>query len=167
MCGIAGIIDLNKNSSLELLEKCTDSLSHRGPDSRGVEWWEFPQAQVGIGHRRLAVIDLSPAGQQPMWYKQFCITFNGEIYNYKALRAELEALGHQFKTQSDTEVILHGWEEWQQDLVLKFRGMFAFVIYDTLKKECIAFRDRLGVKPFYYYYHNGLFLFASELKSFH
>ncbi|MDE3214202.1 MAG: asparagine synthase (glutamine-hydrolyzing) [Bacteroidota bacterium] len=167
MCGIAGFIDLNKNSSQAVLDKCTDSLSHRGPDGRGVVWRETEEAHIGIGHRRLAVIDLSPAGHQPMWYKQFCITFNGEIYNYRELRTQLEALGHQFHTQSDTEVILHCWEEWKESMAGRFTGMFAFVIYDTLKKELIAFRDRLGVKPLYYYHHDGLFLFASELKSFH
>ena len=167
MCGIAGFIDLNKNSTRAVLEKCTDALSHRGPDGRGAEFLETIEAQVGLGHRRLSVIDLSSAANQPMWYKNYCITFNGEIYNYRELKSELQLLGHHFVTQSDTEVILHAWEEWRESMVEKFIGMFAFVIYDTEKKEAIAFRDRLGVKPFYYYFHQGLFLFASELKSFH
>ena len=167
MCGIAGFIDFNNSSSLEILKDCTNVLSHRGPDGEGYEFFQENNYQLGIGHRRLSVIDLSSGGRQPMWYKSFCIIFNGEIYNYEEIKIELENLGHLFISHSDTEVILHAWEQWKEKMVQKFIGMFAFVIYDKGKKELFCFRDRAGVKPFYYYWHNGLFLFASELKSFH
>ena len=167
MCGIAGFIDFKNSSSVDVLKECTDILSHRGPDASGYEFFQEENCQVGIGHRRLSVIDLSNGGSQPMWYKNFCITFNGEIYNYDEIKTELRTLGHKFISHSDTEVILHAWEEWKEKMIEKFTGMFAFVIYDTLKKTICCFRDRAGVKPFYYYWHEGLFLFASELKSFH
>ena len=102
-----------------------------------------------------------------MWYKNFCIIFNGEMYNYVEVKSELEQAGHIFISHSDTEVLLHAWEEWGVNMIDRFIGMFVFVIYDSEKKELYCFRDRAGVKPFYYYWHNGLFLFASELKSFH
>jgi asparagine synthase (glutamine-hydrolysing) len=137
----------------------------RGPDGTGYEFFELPEAQVGLGHRRLSIIDLSNAGRQPMWYKHFCIIFNGEMYNYKEVKEVLEKLGHRFISHSDTEVLLHAWEEWGVKMADRFIGMFAFVIYDTEKKQIICFRDRAGVKPFYYYFNEGLFLFGSELKA--
>ena len=167
MCGIAGFIDYNNSSSVSILEECTDVLFHRGPDGSGYEFFQEESCQVGLGHRRLSVIDLTEAGKQPMWYKHLCVVFNGEIYNYAELKCELEKLGHRFVSHSDTEVILHAWEEWKELMVTKFIGMFAIVIYDSDKKEIHCFRDRAGIKPFYYYWHDGLFLFASELKSFH
>jgi asparagine synthase (glutamine-hydrolysing) len=167
MCGIAGFIDLTKNSSHQILRDCTDVLSHRGPDGSGYEFFENDKCQVGIGHRRLSVIDLSNAANQPMRYKNLCITFNGEIYNYQEIRTELEILGHFFITHSDTEVILHAWEQWKEEMAKKFTGMFAFVIYDLENEKIYAFRDRGGVKPFFYYWKDGLFMFTSELKSFH
>ena len=167
MCGIAGFIDFNNSSSLEILKDSTNVLSHRGPDGEGYEFFQEDNFQLGLGHRRLSVIDLSNAGRQPMWYKSLFIIFNGEIYNYAEIKTELEKLGHQFISHSDTEVILHAWEQWKEKMLQKFIGMFAFVIYDKGNKELFCFRDRAGVKPFYYYWHNGLFLFASELKSFH
>lgn len=167
MCGIAGFIDFNNASSKEILQQCTDVLSHRGPDASGYEFFQHDNCQVGLGHRRLSIIDLSNAASQPMWYQNLCIIFNGEIYNYAEVKIILEQLGHQFITHSDTEVILHAWEQWKHAMADHFIGMFVFVIYDTDKKEMICFRDRAGVKPFYYYWHEGLFLFASELKSFH
>jgi asparagine synthase (glutamine-hydrolysing) len=167
MCGIAGFIDFNNSSSVQILRDCTDVLSHRGPDGSGYEFVQSNQCQTGLGHRRLSIIDLSDAGAQPMRYKNFCIVFNGEIYNHREIKSELIKLGHKFISQSDTEVILHAWEQWKEKMVQQFVGMFAFVIYDKDKKELFCFRDRAGVKPFYYYWHNGLFLFASELKSFH
>ncbi len=167
MCGLTGFIDFNNKSSKEILQGCTDVMAHRGPDGGGYEFFQHDNFQAGLGHRRLSIIDLSNAAGQPMWYKQFCIVFNGEMYNYAEVKAELEQLGHQFITHSDTEVLLHAWEQWGSAMISRFIGMFAFVIYDTEKKECYCFRDRAGVKPFFYYWHNGLFLFASELKSFH
>lgn len=167
MCGIAGFIDFNNSSSRDLLVQCTDVLIHRGPDGGGYEFFQQQGHQVGLGHRRLSIIDLSAAASQPMWYKHYCIVFNGEMYNYESVKKELEQLGHAFITHSDTEVILHAWEQWGAGMIEKFIGMFTFVIYDTVKQEVTCFRDRAGVKPFYFYWHNGLFMFASELKSFH
>lgn len=167
MCGLTGFIDFNNSSSKDILKQCTDVLSHRGPDGSGYEFFQYDNFQVGLGHRRLSIIDLSNAAGQPMWYKNFCIIFNGEMYNYAEVKAALEKLGHRFITHSDTEVMLHAWEEWGAAMIDRFIGMFVFIIYDTDKKELYCFRDRAGVKPFYYYWHNGLFLFASELKSFH
>ena len=167
MCGIAGFIDFNNSSSLQILKDSTDVLSHRGPDGSGYEFFQNEKCQVGLGHRRLSIIDLSKAGSQPMRYKNLWIIFNGEIYNYAEIKTALENLGHSFISHSDTEVILHAWEEWQEKMVQQFIGMFAFVIYDTDTKKLFCCRDRAGVKPFYYYWHNGLLLFSSELKSFH
>ena len=167
MCGIAGFIDFNNSSSQDILKQCTDVLSHRGPDGSGYEFFQNDHCQVGLGHRRLSIIDLSNAASQPMWYKNFCIIFNGEMYNYAEVKVELEKIGHQFITHSDTEVILHAWEQWGAGMIDHFIGMFVFIIYDKEKKELTCFRDRAGVKPFYYYWEDGLFLFASELKSFH
>ena len=167
MCGIAGFIDFKHSSSLQILKDCTDVLSHRGPDGSGYEFFENENCQTGLGHRRLSIIDLTGGGAQPMWYKNFCIIYNGEIYNYEEIKSDLIKLGHEFISHSDTEVILHAWEQWEEKMVQRFTGMFAFVIYDAEKQKMHCFRDRAGVKPFYYYWHNGLFLFASELKSFH
>ena len=167
MCGIAGFIDFSNSSSKDILQQCTDVLSHRGPDGSGYEFFQNDHCQVGLGHRRLSIIDLSNAASQPMWYKNFCIIFNGEMYNYAEVKISLQQLGHQFITHSDTEVILHAWEQWGTAMIDHFIGMFVFIIYDTNKKELVCFRDRAGVKPFYYYWEDGLFLFASELKSFH
>lgn len=165
MCGIAGFVDFSKSSSLEILKECTNTLSHRGPDGNGFEFLQLDNYQLGFGHRRLSIIDLSNDACQPMWYKEYCIVFNGEIYNYKEIKENLEKLGHIFKTHSDTEVILHAWEEWNTEMVHHFIGMFAFVIYDRSKDEIFCFRDRAGVKPFYYFYNEHIFLFASELKG--
>ena len=165
MCGIAGFVDYKKQSSKEILEKCTDTLIHRGPDGAGYEFLENELCQVGLGHRRLSIIDLSTAASQPMWYKNFCIIFNGEIYNYAEIKAELAKLGHNFSTHSDTEMILHAWEQWGSKMLDKFIGMFAFVLFDNEAKKLFACRDRAGVKPFIYYWKDGLFLFGSELKA--
>ena len=167
MCGIAGFIDYQNSSSETVLRSATDILSHRGPDGSGYAFLQLEQCQIGLGHRRLSIIDLSNAASQPMSYKHFKIVFNGEIYNYAEIKTVLLQKGHQFETHSDTEVIIHAWEEWGGAMIDQFIGMFAFVIYDSLKKELTCYRDRAGVKPFYYYWHEGLFLFSSELKSFH
>lgn len=167
MCGIAGFIDFKLSSSLSILEKMTDSLYHRGPDGSGYEFILNSNAQIGLGHRRLSIIDLSDGGKQPIIYKQFTIVFNGEVYNYKEIKAELQNSGHQFVGNSDTEVVIHAFAEWGMECVSKFIGMFAFVIYDSIKQELYCIRDRAGIKPFYYYWYDGLFLFASELKAFH
>lgn len=166
MCGISGLIDYTKNSSQEILQRMTDTLSHRGPDGSGYELFSSGKATIGIGHRRLSIIDLSNAGKQPMNYGHLWITFNGEVYNYAEIKKELEGLGHSFKGHSDTEVILHAFAEWHITCIDKFIGMFAFVIYDTQAEQMFCVRDRAGVKPFFYYWNDGLFLFASELKAF-
>lgn len=167
MCGIAGLIDYNQTSSPDILSRCTDVLAHRGPDGSGFEFFTEKDCQVGLGHRRLSIIDLSNAASQPMKYKHYSIIFNGEIYNYEEIRVELMKVGHVFHSHSDTEVVLHAWEQWGPEMTARFIGMFAFSLYDAKEGKLYCFRDRAGVKPFYYYWHNGLFLFASELKSFH
>jgi len=167
MCGISGIIDFKHNSSFDLLHKMTDIMYHRGPDASSYEFLETKNCQIGLGHRRLSIIDLSETGKQPMKYEHLWITFNGEIYNFREVKEELISLTHQFIGHSDTEVILHAFAEWGISCIDKFIGMFAFVIYDSKNDEIICVRDRAGVKPFYYYWSDGLFLFASELKAFH
>jgi len=167
MCGIVGFIDYSKKQNKSTLEKMVETLKHRGPDNNGVVLYENEIAHVGMGQTRLAIIDVSDDGLQPMEYKHLSIVYNGEVYNYKEIRNELILLGHKFNSNSDTEVILHAFEEWNTECVHKFIGMFAFVIYDKQNLIVHAFRDRAGVKPFFYYKKNGLFLFASELKAFH
>jgi asparagine synthase (glutamine-hydrolysing) len=167
MCGISGFVDLNNSSSESILENLTNTLFHRGPDGFGNQFFQKNNFQIGLGHRRLSIIDLTNSGKQPMQFENLWITFNGEIYNYKEIKTELILLKHQFISNSDTEVILHAFAEWGTDCITKFIGMFAFVIYDTNKNEITCIRDRAGIKPFFYYWHKGLFLFASELKAFH
>lgn len=169
MCGITGFVDFNKQSGLKELRAMASTLISRGPDDSGEELFELPGANIGLGFRRLSILDLSPLGHQPMrngsngnW-----IVFNGEIYNFKEIRDELQTLGHTFISNGDTEVILHSYQQWGKECVHKFIGMFAIVIYDNTINKLIAFRDRVGVKPFFYYFKDGLFLFASELKAFH
>ena len=143
----------------------TDTLAHRGPDDAGV-FFDFKQG-VGLGHTRLAIIDLSSEAKQPMGNSSgsVWVTFNGEIYNYRELRQELICKGHQFRTNSDTEVILRSYEQWGIGCISRFRGMFAFVLWDASRKKLFLVRDRLGVKPLYYYWDGHLLLFASELKA--
>lgn len=167
MCGISGFIDFTRRSSLEILKEQTDTLDHRGPDGSGYLFLETEQAQIGLGHRRLSIIDLSEGGHQPMKYHHYVITFNGEIYNFNEIKDILIQEGHTFETSSDTEVILHAFSEWGTSCVHKFIGMFAFCIYNSKLNKIWLFRDRAGVKPLFYYWSNDLFLFASELKAFH
>jgi asparagine synthase (glutamine-hydrolysing) len=165
MCGICGKICFNSEKTVKraLIERMTEVLEHRGPDAAGC----YVKGPVGLGHRRLRIIDLA-GGRQPMFNesKTLAIVFNGEIYNFKALRKQLQEYGHTFKTQSDTEVLLHGFEQWDMDLVQRLRGMFAFAIWDERSKRLFLARDRIGIKPLYYYWDSGRFLFASEIKSF-
>jgi len=167
MCGITGYIDFNNQSSEEVLKDMTNTLQHRGPDGEGQEFIFNDYCQIGLGHRRLSIIDLSENGRQPMTFGGLTISFNGEIYNYNEVNSELEKLGHSFQTSSDTEMILHAYAEWGNNCLQKFIGMFAFVIYDSNKQELFCARDRTGVKPFFYYWKDDLLLFASELKAFH
>ncbi|MBK0401720.1 asparagine synthase (glutamine-hydrolyzing) [Adhaeribacter sp. BT258] len=165
MCGIAGFIDFNNKSSEQTLGQMAQCVSHRGPDGQGVFFRQTGSAQIGLGHRRLSIIDLSTSANQPMSFGRLHLVFNGEIYNYNEIREQLIAKGHQFQTHSDTEVILHAWQEWGEAAIQHWRGMFAITLFDEEAKEIICIRDRAGVKPFHYYWKNGLFLFGSELKS--
>jgi asparagine synthase (glutamine-hydrolysing) len=166
MCGIAGFIDFSKKASLPVLKDMTDALLHRGPDDGGYEVYEHPNALIGLGQRRLSILDLSSGGHQPMHYKQYTMIFNGEVYNFKEIRRELELQGYNFTSSSDTEVLIKGYDCWKEKVVDRCIGMFAFVIYDKEEQQVIFCRDRAGVKPLYYYWHNNVLLFASELKSF-
>ncbi len=165
MCGISGFVDFTKKTDNTILEKMNRIMAHRGPDGEGYATFQEENATIGLGHRRLSIIDLSEGGKQPKSYKNYHITFNGEIYNYAEIKKELESKGHQFDSHSDTEVILHAFEEWGTKAVDRFIGMFAFVMYDELKQQILAFRDRPGIKPFLYYWKDDVFLFASELKA--
>ncbi|MEO8086282.1 MAG: asparagine synthase (glutamine-hydrolyzing) [Bacteroidota bacterium] len=169
MCGITGFIDFKKNTSPETLVSMRDSLVHRGPDDSGEYIADTQSATVGFGFRRLSIIDLSPLGHQPMTNDVTgdVTMLNGEIYNYKELRKDLEALGHTFKSNSDTEVVLKAYQQYGTKCVDGFIGMFAIALHDKKKNRIVFFRDRAGVKPYYWYWQNDLFLFGSELKTFH
>ncbi|CAG0951237.1 partial asparagine synthase (glutamine-hydrolysing), partial [Gammaproteobacteria bacterium] len=165
MCGIVGVFDLKDKREIDrgLLARMNESQHHRGPDEAGLH----TEPGVGFGHRRLSIIDLS-SGQQPLFNRDrtVVVTYNGEIYNFKEIRAELEALGYQFQTHCDTEVIVYAWEVWGESCVERFRGMFAFAIWDRPKQTLFLARDRLGVKPLYYAeLADGQFIFGSELKA--
>src|SRR5580692_4440175 len=166
MCGIAGFVDFRKRTGIDVLRSMTDAMEHRGPDDAGYEVFEASQAAIGFGQRRLSIIDLSPLGHQPMHFRDLVVNFNGEIYNFKEVRLELEEKGYQFESWSDTEVILKGYDCWGMDVVQKFVGMFALALYDKKKEQVILLRDRAGVKPLYYYWNGELLLFGSELKAF-
>ncbi|MBI4539316.1 MAG: asparagine synthase (glutamine-hydrolyzing) [Gemmatimonadetes bacterium] len=164
MCGIVGICDLGGEPvSARLLKRMTDLIAHRGPDGEG----HYADGAVGLGHRRLAVIDPSPAGQQPMANRagDVVITYNGEIYNFQKLRVELEARGYQFRSRTDTEVVIYAYEEWGEECVHRFNGMFAFAIWDRRHRRMFVARDRYGIKPLYWYFDGRLFIFASEVKA--
>jgi len=165
MCGIAGIFDFRGYSEVDraLVRRMTDILAHRGPDGDGF----YYAPGIGLGHRRLAIVDLV-TGDQPQFNEDgtVCVVFNGEIYNFQPLMAELAALGHAFRTRSDTEVIVHAWEEWGEACLDRFNGMFAFALWDARREELFLARDRLGEKPLYYsILGDGRLLFASELKA--
>jgi len=151
MCGITGFFNRSSELQLDLLKQMTDVISHRGPDDSGYELSHFLGTQIGLGQRRLSILDLSPAGHQPMEKGDWQIVYNGEIYNFQAIRSELEKLGKKFETHTDTEVILASFDEWGENAVHKFIGMFAFVIINRKQVKAWIFRDRLGVKPLYYY----------------
>jgi len=164
MCGIAGYLHFDKDRpvSKEILKKMTDVISHRGPDDEG----RFIDHNLALGHRRLSIIDLQ-TGQQPMRYSDdsLIITYNGEIYNYIELRVELRKKGYHFSTDSDTEVILAAYKEWDTDCVEKFNGVWAFALWDKSRRRLFCSRDRIGEKPFFYCIHKGTFVFGSEIKS--
>lgn len=165
MCGIAGIISRNPNHvSTERLKQMINVLAHRGPDGEG--FWLNENNTVGFGHRRLAILDLSEAGKQPMHlFNHYSITYNGEIYNYLELKEELQQKGYTFRTQTDTEVILAAYDHWKEECLQQFDGMFAFAIWNEQEQTLFAARDRFGEKPFYYFFDGEQFLFASEMKA--
>jgi len=167
MCGIAGFIDFTHSSRKGTLEAMTNVLEHRGPDGENTLLLDNGASSIGLGHRRLSVIDLSDQAGQPMRFGRYSIVFNGEIYNYREIKEKLSRLGHRFETLSDTEVILHAYAEWKEKCLNGFVGMFAFAIYDQENRKVFFARDRAGVKPLFYYWDGNVFLFASELKSFH
>lgn len=162
MCGIVGFVSKEKNKE-KIIKKMADRIIHRGPDAEGY----YTDDYVALGHRRLSIIDIN-AGIQPMYNEteDVVIVFNGEIYNFRALREELKKSKHKFKTKCDTEVLVHGYEEWGTELPTKLRGMFSFAIWDKKKKTLFCARDNFGIKPFYYYLNDDVFMFASEIKSF-
>src|SRR5262245_30415692 len=164
MCGIVGIV-AHSAADVENLEQLCAVMAHRGPDDAGVQLW--PLQAVGLGHRRLSIIDLSERGRQPMTNEDetVWVVFNGEIYNFQDLRREMTAVGHQLRTQTDTEVVVHAYEEWGLNCVQRFRGMFAYAIWDARIRRLVLTRDRFGVKPLFYYWDGTRFLFASEIKA--
>lgn len=163
MCGFTGFVGATDNRQ-QVLENMMNTIVHRGPDSSGF----FIDDDAALGFRRLSIIDVSATGDQPLYNedKTLVLTFNGEIYNYPELREELIAAGHTFATHTDSETLLHGYEEWGEELVDRLRGMYAFVIWDREKKKMFGARDIFGIKPFYYAQMNGCFIYGSEIKSF-
>lgn len=165
MCGICGVVyrDSDRPVSPEMMSRMTSSMSHRGPDDSG----QWLNVNVGLGHVRLSIIDLSPQGHQPMCNEDgsVWITFNGEIYNFLELRSDLKSKGHEFRSRTDTEVIVHLWEEENVLCVNRLRGMFAFAIWDDRDKTLFLARDRIGKKPLFYAMLSDRFLFGSEIKA--
>ncbi|MGN0675985.1 MAG: asparagine synthase (glutamine-hydrolyzing), partial [Oscillospiraceae bacterium] len=163
MCGFVGFTN-TKNDSNKIIEAMMDKIRHRGPDSGG----KHVDGDIALGFRRLSIIDITESGDQPIYNEDGTkvLLFNGEIYNYQSIREELIKAGHTFKTKTDSEVLLHGYEEYGEKLLNKLRGMFAFVIWDTVKKELFGARDFFGIKPLYYADMNGTFMFGSEIKAF-
>src|ERR671936_2467506 len=164
MCGICGIVALGMPPEAETVAQMAAELDHRGPDGDG----SYAAEGVALGFRRLAIIDLSEAGNQPFASDDgsLRLVHNGEVYNYRELRRELEAKGHGFRSATDTEVILAAYREWGERCVERFNGMWAFALWDGPRRRLFCSRDRFGVKPFYYRLADGRFVFASELKAF-
>ena len=167
MCGITGFVDKTKLTTTKELDQMTEVIAHRGPDGHGTGLYEFNDSLVGFGHRRLSIIDLTETGKQPMDFEHLSICFNGEIYNYQDIKSELSRLGHKFKGNSDTEMLIHAYAEWSISCLEKFRGMFAFALLDKRQEKLFLARDRAGIKPLFVYFKDDLLLFGSELKSFH
>ena len=164
MCGIAGIFNLNgEPASPVVLRRMTDAIAHRGPDGEGF----YSDGFIALGHRRLAIIDLSPAGHQPMISRdqQVVLSYNGEIYNFQEIRTQLESLGHQFHSKTDSEVVLNAWNQWGSGCVNHFNGMYAFAVWDKREQSLFLVRDRYGIKPLYYACWGQTFLFGSEQKA--
>lgn len=169
MCGLAGFIDFQRNSGQEVLERMTETLKHRGPDGTGCDLIDTDTARIGFGHKRLSILDLSELGRQPMYTEdgQHAIIFNGEVYNFKEVRDWLRSRGHEFRSESDTEVILRALIEEGVSAVNRFTGMFAMAFYDGRHQKVWLIRDRVGVKPLYYANLGNTLLFGSQLSVFH
>src|SRR5579864_4763453 len=170
MCGIVGIVARGGSVDPDLLERATQSLAHRGPDHSGtvIIRENVPEpVEIGLGNRRLAILDLSPLGHQPMHDAETgnWIAYNGEIYNFQDIRRELERSGTNFISHSDTEVVLKAYARWGEDSLKKFRGMFAFALWDARQHRLFMARDPMGVKPLYYAQTGSFFIFASEVRS--
>ena len=162
MCGICGELRFDEQAAdLSAVQRMTTRLEQRGPDHGG----SYSDGSLGFGHRRLSILDLSPAGHQPMSLGPYTIAYNGEVYNYVELRPELEAQGHRFRTHSDTETILRAYEEWDLDFQEQLNGMWAFAVWDTVKRRLFIARDRFGIKPLYYTKTSGRLRFASSLPA--
>ena len=166
MCGIAGFVNAGDGQGVstpaKILARMTDAIRHRGPDDSGY----YTEGRVFLGHRRLSIIDLA-AGKQPMANEDGTvhIVYNGEIFNHSGVRTELERAGHVYATHCDTEAIIHAYEQYGPDCLSRFRGMFAFALWDSTQRRLFCARDRLGIKPFYYYWDGKLFAFGSEIKA--
>src|SRR5450631_2655287 len=165
MCGIVGVASASARTDPALVARMRDTMTHRGPDDAGI--WSSGDGRIVLAQRRLAIIDLSPGGHQPMTdpLTGVTVTFNGEIYNYLELKAELESLGHAFRTSSDTEVLLAAYRVWGTDFLSRLNGMFAFGLYDPRTRKVLLARDRAGEKPLFYRESGGTLSFASELKA--
>jgi asparagine synthase (glutamine-hydrolysing) len=164
MCGITGILHVTgRPVSVAILHRMMDVIRHRGPDGEG----SWTDGSIGLGHRRLAIIDLSPLGHQPMRSSggELVLSYNGEIYNFQELRVELESLGHSFRSRSDTEVLLYAWLEWGEGCVDRLNGMFAFAVWDARTRRLFLVRDRYGIKPLYYWFDGRTLVFGSEVKA--
>ena len=164
MCGVVGYLNLDDApAAVRIVERMTRAVAHRGPDGSGT-WVDGPLA---LGHRRLAIIDLTPAGAQPMLSAdgRFVISYNGEVYNFRELRAELQARGHSFRSSSDTEVIVEAFAQWGVAAVERFNGMFALAVWDRVERRLLLMRDRFGIKPMYFARVGKTLLFGSEVKA--
>jgi asparagine synthase (glutamine-hydrolysing) len=165
MCGIAGILSNNTALvTMERIKNATTAIAHRGPEGDG--HWINREGTVALGHRRLAIIDLLPEAAQPFFYdERYILVYNGELYNYLELKKSLQEKGCIFKTQSDTEVVAAAYAYYKKDCTAHFDGMFSFAIWDKKEQTLFAARDRFGEKPFYFFYDEEQFLFASEMKA--
>ena len=168
MCGITGFVNFSDSSDESIIEQMTQTLHHRGPDDTGVSVLNTTQnGSIGLGHKRLSILDLSHSGHQPMVHEDIHIIYNGEVYNFQEIKKELLSFGYQFNSHSDTEVILKAYHKWGISCVDRFNGMFAIAIVDKKIKKLFLIRDRAGVKPLFWYKKDDLLLFSSELKAFH
>lgn len=166
MCGVVGFVDYKKQTSLNLLNKLVNKLSHRGPDDYGSYFDETELGHIGLGHARLSILDPSQKGKQPMIFKEIVISYNGEIYNFEELKSELIKVGYKFETRTDTEVLLKAYHFWGIEFIHKLNGMFVISLLDKKNKRFYLIRDRLGIKPIYWFFDNETFIFSSELKVF-